>query len=505
MKTAKDYSKWLETSHLKSGIKQNSVKGGASTFSAQIISFALTTITTAVLARLLSPADFGLVAMVTAITGFIMMFRDFGLSSAVIQKDVITHQQVSTLFWINVLVGIVLSIIIMILAPIVASFYKDERLVWITLIISSNAILAGFSSQHRALLNRQMKFNALAMLRIVPFAASSAVSIVLGLMGFNYWAIVIGGIANNLVTLIIVWYKCDWRPSKPQWRDDVKDMIKFGVGVSGFNLVNYFSRNLDNILIGRFIGATALGLYSKAYQLLMLPITQIRDPLNSVGIPALSALQKEKREYRNYYNKYLFFLAFISMPVVIFLGIFSDGIITIVLGKQWLEASRVFQILALSAFIQPVAGTRGMVLISMGHSTKYFYWGVFNSIFVIIGFIVGIQFGLHGLAYAYAIVNYALLIPSLSYSFKGTPLSLLDFFKGVFAPAIASLISGAIVYYLDSLELLHVHELVIIILFGLLFVIIYISLFMITSGTRKHIEDVMDVGKILLTKMKKKK
>ena len=199
---------------------------------------------------------------------------------------------------------------------------------------------------------------------------------------------------------------------------------------------------MDNILIGKFIGSGPLGLYTKAYQLLMLPITRLRDPLNAVAIPGLSTLQNEKEKFRAYYRKYVFTLSFFSMPLVMFLAVYSEELFIVVLGPQWTEASVIFQILAVSSFIQPVASTRGVVMISTAQTKKYFMWGIFNSVFVIIGFAFGIQYGLEGIAISYAIVNYVILIPSLYFCFSKSPVKVSMFFKEIFFPIVFSFFSG---------------------------------------------------------------
>lgn len=223
-------------------------------------------------------------------------------------------------------------------------------------------------------------------------------------------------------------------------------MIKFGADLVGFNVVNYFSRNLDNILIGRFHGSGPLGLYSKAYQLLMMPITNLRDPMNKVAMPSLSRLQNEPERYRNYYIKLLSILSVASIPLIAFMFVCADRIISLVLGQQWLAASEIFKILALAGLIQTVGSTRGLVLLSTGKSRKYLYWGGINAVVTCLAFVIGVPWGPVGVAISYTIANYLLLYPSLYYVFKETPVRVHDFFVGVYKPLLASLIMGGAGY-----------------------------------------------------------
>jgi PST family polysaccharide transporter len=217
--------------------------------------------------------------------------------------------------------------------------------------------------------------------------------------------------------------------------------------MTGFDLVNYFSRNMDNVLIGKYVGPAALGFYSKAYQLLMLPITQLRNPLNAVALPALSSLNNAPDQYRSFFKRYLFTLAFFCMPLVIFCGVFSEELILIILGKQWAPAAIVFKILAIASFIQPVASTQGLVLITTGRSKRYFLIGLVNSIVVVIGFYIGVQWGMEGVATSYAVVMYLGFIPFLYFSLKDSPMTVGLFLKEISFPAIFALVAGVAMYF----------------------------------------------------------
>jgi len=220
-------------------------------------------------------------------------------------------------------------------------------------------------------------------------------------------------------------------------------MLKFGSHLTGFNFVNYFSRNLDNILIGKYIGANALGLYARAYQIFMMPITQIREPMNQVAIPVLCSLQKQPDRYIKYFQRLLDILATLTIPVTIYCAIEADFLIKMLLGSQWTAAVPVFRILAVSGLIQAIAGVRGLVLISFGFSERYFIWGLFNAIICASSFVVGLQFGIEGVAAAYAIVNYIIFIPSLYYCFHKTPVTVTLFMKTMAIPLLACLPSTA--------------------------------------------------------------
>jgi len=422
---------------------------------AQGASFFLHMGSTVVLARLLTPQDFGLIAMVTAVTGFVMMFKDLGLSTATVQKAEINHAQISTLFWINVGLSLCVMLVTAALAPAIAWFYGEPRLTWITLALASAFIFGGLTVQHQALLRRNMRFGTLALTHIVSMLVGILVAIIAAWYGVGYWALVIMRLAEAIAGAIAVWVACGWRPGLPVRRSGVRSMLAFGGNLTGFSIVNYFARNFDNILLGRFWGAGVLGLYNRAYRLMMLPISQVREPLHAVAIPALSHIQNDPIRYKKYYIKLITLVSFITMPLMVFLFFCADQVIHILLGSKWLGAVDIFKILCVVAFIQPVGTTWGIVLVSLGQSRRYLTWGILNSVIIVVSFILGLPWGAIGVAAAYTIASYVLLAPTLWYCFRRTPISIADFFSAISRPVIASIIMGFAIFlsrpYLSSL------------------------------------------------------
>lgn len=493
--------KWFHTGHLQGDLKARSVKGGVSTMVAQIISFVMTVAQTTIMARLLVPEDFGLIAMVSSITGFITIFKDLGLSSAVIQKEKLTQSEVSSVFWVNLLISFVIALVVVLLSPAIVYFYQEERLLHITLVFALNIFIIGLSLQHNALMKRQMQFNSLALIQLGAVGLNIVAGIILAWLGFGYWALIIQGFVFSVLQTGALWILCDWRPDFAFKKSNVGSFLKFGAGLTGFDVVNHFARNMDNVLIGKFVGSVALGLYSKAYQLLMLPITQLRNPLNSVALPALSSLQNDDAKFRNFYTRYLFILAFFSMPVVIYLGIFAEDLILIVLGEQWVEAGFIFQILAIAAFIQPVASTPGIILITTGRVKRYFNIGVVNAVCTVTGFAIGVFMGgVKGVAISQAVVVYTLFIPALYYNLYKTPVSVALFLKEISLPFIFSLISGVAMlvyaYYVKQLNL-QMPSIVYCACGFFVGAVIYIGFMNIFTAGRRKFMQILDVGSFI--------
>ncbi len=435
----------FQSENLSSDLGRKSVSGGMAVMSAQGIQFALRMAGTVVLARMLTPEDYGLIAMVTVVVGFAQMFKDAGLSMATVQKDRISHEQISTLFWINILISVFIAACVLVASPLVARFYGRPELAAVTAALSVSFIISGLMIQHQALLRRHMQFGTLAIIQITSQIITLGVTIVLAFFGWRYWALVGGTITTALAGTLMTLFFCPWVPGRMKKGTGVRDMLKFGGHLTGFNFINYFSRNLDSILIGKFIGGDALGLYAKAYKLFMMPISQVRGPMTKVAMPVFSALKEKPERYIKYYQRLLDTMASLTIPLTLYCVIEADFLIHLLLGPQWLGAVPVFRLLAIAGVIQPIAGTRGLVLLSCGFSDRYLYWGLANAVLMITAFVAGLPFGIKGVAAAYAVANYAVLIPSLFYCFHMTPVTVSLFMKTLVLPFFISVLAASVV------------------------------------------------------------
>ena len=498
-------NKWFDNEELHRDLKEKSIKGGISTSGSQFIRFGINLVSTFILARILLPSDFGLIGMVTAFTGFAAIIQDMGLSTAVIQKETITHIQVTNLFWINLGICCLIAILFVLLSPLIVSLYHyDHRLYSIILSYAAGIIISGLSIQHTALLNRRMMFLSLAKVDILAAILSVACGVTAAFLGWGYWAIIILNLSQTVFTVCLVWIACEWRPSWPKMSQSVKDFIHFGAGISGFNIINYFSRNSDDILIGNRLGPIAVGFYSKAYQLLMLPINQLRNPLMSVALPAMSKLQNDAGRYISYYKKYTFILAFFSMPLVISLAIFSREIVLIVLGAQWIESGKIFLVLAIAAFVQPVSASSGLIMISSGQTKKYFIIGTINSCTTIAGFIIGIHWGVIGMAVSFVVTVYLELLPTLYFAYKDTPIKMRHFLEEVCLPAIHSLLICGVILTGRQIAIQFISPiLAFFILIPIGLVIYYFSWKTYPLG-RKKLVNIEDLINVMIQKIRKK-
>ena len=424
----------LSTEHLEADLKGRSVRGGLLNLTSQGAQFLIQSIATVVLARLLTPADFGLVAMVATITALGQAFADLGLSEATIQRKEISHDQVSVLFWINVAIGLGLMLMTAALAPVLARFYRDPRLVNITLLLSLTFLIGGLRVQPDALLKRQMRFSSLAVRDVASYALAVPVAIAMAWRGASYWALVALPLTLNLTQMSLSWLMVKWRPGLPRRDAQVGSMIAFGGNVAASYFIITVSRSADNVLIGWYWGAGPLGLYSRAYNLLMLPVRQLSAPAAGVAIPAFSRIQSDPERFARYYLRAVNLIMWISAPIFGFLFVAAQPVIVLLLGNQWREAAPVFQILAISALGQLLLESTIWLLVSRGQSQHLLRLLLMICPIMVGSYAIGLPFGIKGVALSGSLVLLTILPWMLKFTFRGTNLTLQGVGRAVLYP-----------------------------------------------------------------------
>ncbi|MEO1378097.1 MAG: lipopolysaccharide biosynthesis protein [Cyanobacteria bacterium J06635_10] len=488
------------TEHLKNDLKDRSVRGGAITIAAQACKFILQMASTVILARLLAPSDFGLIGMVTVVIGFASLFKDLGLSTATIQKPTIDGEQVSTLFWINFAISCATAVVVAALSPVVAWFYGEPRLIWITLALASSFIFGGLTVQHQALLRRQMSFVSLAKIEIISMAIAVLSAVVSAWYGAGYWALVIMQLAIAATNAIGVWIACSWRPGLPARSSGIGSMLAFGGNLTGFNIVNYFSRNLDNVLIGQYWGAQELGFYAQAYKLVLLPIAQINGPITSVALPALSSLQAEPQKYCRYYYKAILLISSFGMPMIGFLFASADKVILTLLGEQWLGVVPIFQFLIPAAFNATIGVAIGWVYQSLGRVDRQLRWGIVSSVFNVIFFVIGVRWGAIGVAAIYGLSRPLFLVAGFAYCYKGTPLKLTELAKTLFLPAFASIGAASALIGINQLLVFNLDNAIALVIDFILYSLLYFAIWIVIPNGKHTLWEILQITKALQRK-----
>lgn len=432
----------FDTTRLRDDLRGRSVRAGAVTISSQGAIMALNIGSLAILGRLLSPQEFGIVAMVTAFTTLVGRIKDGGLSASTVQQAEINHAQVSTLFWVNAGLGTALGLITAAAAPLIAIFYDQARVGWITLAVGSVFFFYGLGVQHSALLRRQMRFTELAVAEVGSTLIGIIAAIVAALLGASYWALVLQLIAGAFSRSVILWIQCDWRPGSPVRGCGVRPMLMFGSNLTVTYFIQSAARNVDNILLGVFTNPYMVGLYSKAYQLMLLPVQQLSTPVSHVAMPALSRLQNDPELYRLYYKKGMLLLTMVGMPLAVYTFVDAENVIGLVLGEKWLPMTTIFRFLAPAVFMSTFQPATGWVYLSLGRTDRQLKWALFGSSVRIAGIVAGLPWGAHGVALGSSAAICLTRIPGIHYCFRGTPLKLKDLLLAIWRPSVASILAG---------------------------------------------------------------
>jgi PST family polysaccharide transporter len=480
-------------------LKRKSVRGGMVTITSQGLRIIIQLAATVVLARLLSPDEYGVMTMVLAITAFAGLFCDLGLSSAAIQKKDLSLALQSNLFWINVGTGSFLTVLVAIGAPLVAWFYGNPELTHVTRALSVTFLIGSIGTQHGAMLVRNMQLARKELAYLVGVIVNPVIAITLALLGYSYWSLVWGLLGASLVTTTMLFILSPFRPGRPSLGSGMQETLGFGANVTAFDFINYFHRNLDNILIGRVWGAHTLGFYSRAYSLLMLPLVSLRSPIIAVAFPALSKLQEEPAAYRQYYLKITHMLALASMPLTAFLFVAAKPVILLALGPQWSAVVPIFSILALVGFVQPVITLWGIVVLSQGLGRRYLHLGIFNTLCSALGFLAGLKWGALGVAAGYAVVTYVTAYPILRWAYHGTPVSFRDFCSSTAQPFLAS-IAAALLCQMASQPLAALPPLLWAASVGTLFLVIYVIVIRLLPGGKADFTMLSNLLKPLVSK-----
>ncbi|MCF7848018.1 MAG: lipopolysaccharide biosynthesis protein [Kiritimatiellales bacterium] len=437
-----------------------------------------------------------MIGMVAVIVNLAQMFKDAGLSMATVQKESISHGQISTLFWVNVLISIILGTAILLGAPLVAWFYRKPELTAVTAALSISFVLGGLTIQHKALLQRHMRFGTLAGIQIAGLAVSIAITILLACHGWRYWALVGGTLARAAADVLLTPFFCRWVPGRMRRGTGVREMLMFGGHMTAFNFINYFARNADNIIIGKFIGSEALGIYSRAYQLLMLPISMVSAPLSNVAVPALCRLNEDRTRLHRYYLHILYMLSLVASPIAGIAFLVSREIIIILLGPTWLPVSDVFKYLAIGGLLQPLYNTQGWLHLAVGRSDRVLIWGLIGTPIIVGSFIIGMIWGINGVAICYSLAIILTTVGSLAYAGRSAGLSFWKMFGAVFRPLLSCVAAVGVVAAL-SMFIRDYSPAVSIFAKGAGFVFFYATFLFLTFNGFKPMQDLVEIGRLI--------
>jgi O-antigen/teichoic acid export membrane protein len=412
-------------------LAEKTIRGGFAKAVAQAASFVIRVGSLMMLARLLDPGEFGLVSMVTAITGVFGLLRDAGLSMATVQRTTISEEQLSTLFWINGALGLILSTLFVALAPALVAFYREPRLFWVTIALGLGFILNAVGVQHSALLQRQMRFTTLA-------------SIEMAARGFGHWALVAMALLAPAITSGWAWLASAWIPGLPRGGVGVASMVRFGGTVTLNSLVVYVAYNLDKVLLGRFLGADMLGIYGRAYQLVNIPTENFNSAVGSVAFSALSRLQNDPPRYRSYFLKGYSMAVTATLPVTIACLLYADDIVRVALGPRWAEAGPLLRLLAPTILVYALINPLSWLMLSGNLAGRSLKIALVIAPLVIAAYLAGLPYGARGVASGFSAMMVLLAVPISLWSIRGTVVSARDLLGSAGRPALSGLVATAV-------------------------------------------------------------
>jgi O-antigen/teichoic acid export membrane protein len=404
------------------------------------------------LVRLLTPRDFGLIGMVIVFTGFAELFTDLGFGAALIQKKELEQRHLNSVFWMNVVVGLLLTIIVGAVAPIIAEFYENPELSLMTAVIALSFAIGSVKVVQSSLFQKNMEFKKLAFIEITALMVSGITSVAMAYNGCGVWSLVAQSLITTSVTVAMMWTLSRWRPSFSFDSGAMKELWGFSANLTGFNVLNYWVRNGDNLLIGKIVSADALGLYTRAYSLMLLPITQITHVISGVMFPAMSEIQGDIEKSRRIYLYSNRIIALITFPMMTGLFAVSEAFVLFLFGDRWMEMIPILKVFCITGIGQSVGTTVGWIYTAQGRTDIMFKWGLFSGMVYILSFIAGLPWGAFGVALSYTVFNYLIIwYPAWAIPGRLINLTFVDMVKNLAGPFYCSVTMGVITWGIGNL------------------------------------------------------
>ncbi len=411
------------------------------TGSGQVVRQTLILVVGIILARALRPEEYGLFAMVAVLTGLAELFLDLGFGAAIVQRKDLTEEHLSSIFWLTVLLGVALSAAGTAAAPLVAGFYGKPILLPLTILLSLNFAIGSLKVVQFALLNRQMNFRRLVVIETVAILGAGSTAILMALHGFGVWSLATQVLLFNCLTVVPIWCTSSWRPRLTFRLSAIRDVLGFSGNLLGYQITNYWSMRIDHLLIGRVIGAASLGIYSKAYELMMFPLRQVHFVGSRVMFPALSSIQGDHQRMKQIYLKSVGCIALICFPLILGIGAVADSMIPAVLGPQWVDVTPVLRVFCIVGVVHSIGSTTGWIFMARGRTDLMLRWGMFAAVVKTIAIIIGLRWGAIGVAVAYTVSVYVFLVyPAFAIPGRLIGVSFMEIVRVVRAPLVCAVV-----------------------------------------------------------------
>lgn len=379
-----------------------------------------------VLAKYLSPGEFGLFSIAMVFVVFMQILNDMGLANAVIFLDSPKQRMLSSIFYFNIVIGSALSLLLYLMAEPLALFFDEPDLKNLLQVISVSFIIAAVSLVPKALSEKRLFFRRIMAVEVVSWGLGAGSAIAVAVFGGGIYSLAALSLVTAVSSAFLFWVFAGWRPSVVFSFQDIKDVWRYTANLTGFNMINYFARNADNFLVGKFIGSSALGLYSIAYNIMLYPLQNISRVIVRVLFPAFSVVKNDNPRLKGAYLKAISFIAMVTFPLMMGLLATAESFVGVVFGDKWEGLAILLMILAPIGMIQSIVTTVGSIFTAKGTTGKMFKLGAANSFVIVLAFVLGLPFGVTGVAFSYFVANVIMLYPNLKFSWDQLELSVVE-------------------------------------------------------------------------------
>jgi len=408
-----------------------------------------------------------------------------------VQRANVTEEQLSTLFWVNMLVGAILGLLVFAAAPLVATFYHEPRLFAVTAVLSTGFLFNAAGVQHGALLQRRLRFTTMSVIDIVALVAGVAVAIDMALKGYGYWALVGVTMVPPFVTSICFWLTVRWVPGRPRRGAGVLSMLRFGGTITLNGLVVYLAYNLEKVLLGRFWGADAVGIYGRAYQLVNIPTDNLVAAAGGVAFPALARVQNDPIRLKSYFLKGYSLVLAMTLPITIVCALFADDLILVLLGPKWNGTAAVFRLLAPTILIFALINPLSWLMFALGMVGRSLRVALVLAPLVISGYVMGLPHGPKGVAFAYSGMMALWVIPHIAWCVRGTGISLRDILATLSRPLSSGIVAGALAFAVQFFFGFRLSPLPRLLLGSGVFLGVYLAMLLLVMGQKAFYLDLL--------------
>ncbi len=402
------------------------------------------------LARVISPEEFGTVAMITVFTGILMVFRDFGIGSALIQQKEIDDMDCHTMFWTNIAIGVILTILVILNASLIASFYKNLELYSLTILFSITFFINSFTFVHETLFRKNLDFKVLFYANFFSMLISGLISLGLAYLDFGVISLIWRGILNVIFMNVFLWFNSSYRPKFKYSLDRLKVLLNYSIPLLGSQLINYFTRNGDNLIVGRYLGSFQLGIYSRGYQFVLVPVKNMTGVISKVMFSSLSVIGDNLELVQKTYLKMIRLVSTITIPIILGVFFLADSFVYIILGENWKEVIIVIKTMTFVGAVQSVGVLVGVIFNSQNKNKLMFNLNIISALFFFGMVIFGVQYGITGLLNSVLFSSLVIHIPQAYFALRTISLSLKDYFWALFPIIISTIVSFIIMHLLKS-------------------------------------------------------